>query len=248
MAVPLKYGFLALLLLILSACSKSAKNTAVNPVICPTQLQDWYNKTSEYFLQESSLENHQSIALFLKKLVGHGRSGCDNRQQTDFSSVIPEQTQPAEHGQPAISLPLDNHPSQIDSRQKLLLAHQLSFLGELYVEGVGAPLFADTASTYVKSLRAFVAQFAHLDKSKVEFYTDDLAQNILAYYRSNDQHQRLFAIFNLTYDFHPIPFPLGFMSSTKIKIWRTDDPETREFVTNQTLYLRPLSGAIVLVD
>ncbi|UTP73243.1 hypothetical protein NLG07_03095 [Alteromonas sp. LMIT006] len=51
----------------------------------------------------------------------------------------------------------------------------------------------------------------------------------------------------MSFDTHQIPFPLGFMSSTKVSIWHSDTEEFATFVTQRPLSIQPLTLVIVKV-
>jgi hypothetical protein len=75
----------------------------------------------------------------------------------------------------------------------------------------------------------------------------DDEKKLLAYQRTNEQGHRVYVAFNMSFDTHPLPLPLGFMASTKIKLWQTDVPVAKTFVTQQPISMRPFSAAIVVI-
>lgn len=79
-----------------------------------------------------------------------------------------------------------------------------------------------------------------------EVYQVDKAKGILGYvYKTPDT--RFYVIVNLSYDTHQIPFPLGFMSSTKVSVWHSDTKAFTTFVTQGPLSIQPLTMVIVQV-
>jgi hypothetical protein len=79
-----------------------------------------------------------------------------------------------------------------------------------------------------------------------EVYVEAPQKGIIGYhFRHPDK--RVYVILNLSYDHHEVPFPLGFMTSTKISIWQTDAPQFETFVTQQPLSIRPRTAIVVVV-
>lgn len=77
-------------------------------------------------------------------------------------------------------------------------------------------------------------------------YLTDVENQLLGYeIRTNDA--RIYVILNFSYDVHSLPFPLGFMSSTKVQLWRTDSQQIETFVTQWPLSVTGMSAVIVVV-
>ena len=81
----------------------------------------------------------------------------------------------------------------------------------------------------------------------IDYYEMDDEKKLLAYQRTNEQGHRVYVAFNMSFDTHPLQLPLGFMASTKIKLWQTDVPVAKTFVTQQPISMRPFSAAIVVI-
>ncbi len=79
-----------------------------------------------------------------------------------------------------------------------------------------------------------------------EIYQLDETKQLLGYvYKTSNA--RCYVIVNLSFDTHQIPFPLGFMSSTKVSIWHSDTEEFATFVMQRPLSIQPLTLVIVKV-
>jgi hypothetical protein len=79
-----------------------------------------------------------------------------------------------------------------------------------------------------------------------EIYQLDETKQLLGYVYKTP-NARVYVIVNLSFDTHQIPFPLGFMSSTKVSIWHSDTEEFATFVTQRPLSIQPLTLVIVKV-
>lgn len=86
-----------------------------------------------------------------------------------------------------------------------------------------------------------------LVNGKLEYYTADDDKSVLAYLRTNENGERVYVAFNLSFDTHPMPLPLGFMASTKVSLWQSDAPEIKTFVTQQPISMRPMTASIVII-
>jgi hypothetical protein len=97
------------------------------------------------------------------------------------------------------------------------------------------------------SLKELRDTYSGITTGIFRIYTADQDTQLLAYeIRSEDA--RIYVAINFSYDMYELPLPLGFMASTKIKLWRTDAPELNAFVTRGPLSIRAMTAAIVIVD
>ena len=78
------------------------------------------------------------------------------------------------------------------------------------------------------------------------YHTDEMRQ-LLAFSVTTEE-RRIYAAVNLSYDTHEMPLPLGFMASTKVKLWKSDAVELSEFVTQGPLSIAAFSTALVILD
>jgi hypothetical protein len=79
-----------------------------------------------------------------------------------------------------------------------------------------------------------------------ELYVENSDSGIVGYYFRHPD-KRIYIIVNLSFDHHEVPFPLGFMTSTKVSIWQTDAPQFETFVTQRPLSIRPRTAIVVIV-
>ena len=78
------------------------------------------------------------------------------------------------------------------------------------------------------------------------YHTDEMRQ-LLAFSVTTEE-RRIYAAVNLSYDTHEMPLPLGFMASTKVKLWKSDAGELSEFVTQGPLSIAAFSTALVILE
>jgi hypothetical protein len=90
----------------------------------------------------------------------------------------------------------------------------------------------------------FGASLQHLPK----VYYANNEEKLFAYQKQDKGGARFYVVFNFSFDIQTMPLPLGFMRSTKIKLWQTDSSQIESFVTDQPLMIRPFSAAIVIVE
>ncbi len=105
----------------------------------------------------------------------------------------------------------------------------------------------NTMSTEVLTLTSFIEQYGQLDSADMRIYEVDVANQLFAY-ELRFEDARAYVMYNFSFDTHPLPLPLGFMASTKVTLYRTDNPEFKRFVTNGPLSITYHSGVVVIVD
>ncbi|WP_394224216.1 hypothetical protein [Alteromonas gracilis] len=82
---------------------------------------------------------------------------------------------------------------------------------------------------------------------KFEVYYFDEQKQLLGFSVTED-NLRIYAAVNFSYDMHEMPLPLGFMASTKVKLWKSDSGEINEFVTQGSLSISAFSTAVIILD
>ena len=105
----------------------------------------------------------------------------------------------------------------------------------------------NTMGTEVLTLSAFIEQYGPLSSANMRIYEVDVANQLFAY-ELRFEDARAYVMYNFSFDTHPLPLPLGFMASTKVTLYRTDNPEFKRFVTNGPLSITYHSGVVVIVD
>ncbi|OJF69987.1 hypothetical protein BK026_15060 [Alteromonas sp. V450] len=118
-----------------------------------------------------------------------------------------------------MTLPLD--------KESALLLHNFALQKNTALELTEA-LKADAAGTF---------NVYHLDEIK----------QLLAFSVTTEK-RRIYVAVNLSYDTHEMPLPLGFMASTKVKLWKSDAGELSEFVTQGSLSIAAFSTALVILE
>tara|TARA_A200000159_G_scaffold38356_3_gene34617 strand:- start:3798 stop:4460 length:663 start_codon:yes stop_codon:yes gene_type:complete len=104
-----------------------------------------------------------------------------------------------------------------------------------------------TLSAEALTLTAFIEQYGPLASADIRIYEVDVANQLFAYeLRLKDA--RAYVMYNFSFDTHPLPLPLGFMASTKVTLYRTDNPQPKRFVTSGPLSITYHSAVVVVVD
>ena len=104
-----------------------------------------------------------------------------------------------------------------------------------------------TLSAEALTLTAFIEQYGPLASADMRVYEVDVANQLFAY-ELRFKDARAYVMYNFSFDTHPLPLPLGFMASTKVTLYRTDNPQPRRFVTSGPLSITYHSAVIVVVD
>ncbi len=104
-----------------------------------------------------------------------------------------------------------------------------------------------TLSAEALTLTAFIEQYGPLASADIRIYEVDVANQLFAY-ELRFKDARAYVMYNFSFDTHPLPLPLGFMASTKVTLYRTDNPQPRRFVTSGPLSITYHSAVIVVVD
>ena len=100
---------------------------------------------------------------------------------------------------------------------------------------------------FYQSLTQLRAQNPVLVDGKTDYYHADDDNQVLAYARTNEAGERIYVAFNMDFKVQPMPLPLGFMADTKVKLWQSDAPDIREFVTQQPISMRPFTASVVII-
>ena len=106
---------------------------------------------------------------------------------------------------------------------------------------------SNTMSADVLTLTSFIEQYDPLARADMRIYEVDVANQLFAY-ELRFEDARAYVMYNFSFDTHPLPLPLGFMASTKVTLYRTDNPEFKRFVTSGPLSITYHSSVVVIVD
>ncbi|MEM0912286.1 MAG: DUF3459 domain-containing protein, partial [Pseudomonadota bacterium] len=140
-----------------------------------------------------------------------------------------------------------NHDKETHARAKAFLAFQFTQPGAPIIS-VGDVVKSDKSLvTFYQSLIALRKSYPLLTDGKVSFYEMDDENNVLAYARENKDGERIYIAFNMSSKSLKMPTPLGFMSSTKVRVWQSNFPKLREFVTQGPITMRPLTATIMII-
>lgn len=99
---------------------------------------------------------------------------------------------------------------------------------------------------YLQSLSKLAQMYPAFHKGRTEIYAADNEKKLLAFSRIYKK-TRVFIAVNLSFETHEIPLPFGFMSSTKVLMWESDNIQIREFVTQSGISILPYTSAIIIV-
>ena len=97
------------------------------------------------------------------------------------------------------------------------------------------------------TLTSFIEQYGPLSTAEMRIYEADVANKVFAY-ELRFENARIYVMYNFSFDTHPLPLPLGFMASTKVTLYRTDNPKFKRFVTSGPLSITYHSAVVVIVD
>lgn len=143
-----------------------------------------------------------------------------------------------------------DHPSALERRKRFMMMralHIASYWSADLAEGILSNGEYETGGgEFSAQLLGLQQQMPALTKGALSFYDSRPEAGIFAYQRVWGS-QRVYVVFNLSFDSQVLPLPHGFMSSTKVSVWRTDDQALRRFVTSSPLQIRGLSGVVVAV-
>ena len=87
-----------------------------------------------------------------------------------------------------------------------------------------------------------------IHEGKMEWYAVDDQAGVVAYRLTNDQQQHVLVAINVSDQHHELPLPFGFMADSKIRLWASYAPETRELVTSKPVALPARSAVVVIRD
>lgn len=99
----------------------------------------------------------------------------------------------------------------------------------------------------IDKLTSFIEQYGPLTAADMRIYEVDVTNKLFAY-ELRFENARVYVMYNFSFDTHPLPLPLGFMASTKVTLYRTDNPTFERFVTSGPLSITYHSAVVVIVD
>jgi len=99
----------------------------------------------------------------------------------------------------------------------------------------------------IAALTAHIQQYGPLATADMRIYEVDAANKLFAY-ELRFEDARVYVMYNFSFDTHPLPLPLGFMASTKVTLYSTDNPKFNRFVTSGPLSITYHSAVVVIVD
>jgi hypothetical protein len=227
--------------LILSACSPS--NTAKQQTLPSSThiVSPWYELSYSVFI-DNEYDNIEGFASKLSGLLGDVNSepaGMENAWLAPDVLTIEQ----ANNQQSSARSRL------FESMQKMFVAHNMASFGKTMLSVNDTSFIQQNQEwkAFIESLSQLGNMNNIFSKGEFEIYAANTTTGLFAYQRTFEG-KRAYIAFNLSFDVHEMPLPLGFMSSTKITLWQTDAPDIKQFVTSAPLAIRPFTGAIVFVN
>lgn len=193
---------------------------------------------SDNFFNANNIEN-EAVAIFEFKLPQL------NELSEPQNTVNQFVTAPCANSNIKPSGEANPNPAQIErNRMRQTLANTFLFalLGD--TETI---LALPKQNDVLQSLNNMVKTYPVFTEATAQLYDLSLEQKTFAFERKGANNVRAYIAFNLSFDVQEMPLPLGFMSSTKVTVWRSDAPELYTFVTNQAFVMPALSAIIVIV-
>lgn len=186
---------------------------------------------------------NQIRALSISHLVCDFLSKQDDARSIDELASHLSEVFSSKTPQPLPEKKIDRCDKKLNDKESSLLSTMFITLSldEAYLEILKYfNLEAKSVSELVKALGNSVA-------SSFDIYYTDEKKQLLGFSVEKDD-KRIYVVVNFSYDMHDLPLPLGFMASTKIKLWKSDSGEVDEFVTQGPLSIDLLSTAVIIVD
>jgi hypothetical protein len=98
----------------------------------------------------------------------------------------------------------------------------------------------------INSLRQLRNNYPELLNGQIEAYYANNETKVMAYSLQHGNN-RAYVAFNFSFNIQEMPLPFGFMASTKVTVWQSDDLRTSTFVTQQKLMVPAFTAMIVFV-
>jgi glycosidase len=217
-------------------------------------IEAWYRTAETFFLADKTSPDIVEFAEQLQMLtVGYDSAVTTNLAHHDKQT---KQSTSLTFAKDSIVL-LDNAkalnqlPAKIDLIEKhiqLFWAHQVSFYGSVFLSDEDQQRVETNAEykNYIASLSELALRYPAFHKGSIEIYEADNERRLFAFSRTYKK-TRVFIATNLSFETHEMPLPFGFMSSTKVVMWESDNTNIREFVTQSAIAILPFTTAIIIV-
>jgi hypothetical protein len=236
--------------------------TACMPVTTPDttakldldNIESWYNSAATFFLDDNANPNIVKFAEQLQTLI----VGSDRSVTNDWALNEKQKEQSPSSNFASDSIVLLNNakasnqlPAKIDLLEKhiqLFWAHQFSFYGDVFLSDNDQQYIETHVKykNYLQSLSELALRYPAFQKGSIKIYAADNERRLFAFSRTY-KRTRVFIATNLSFETHEMPLPFGFMSSTKVVMWESDNIKIREFVTQSAISILPFTTAIIIV-
>jgi hypothetical protein len=214
----------------------------------------WYSTAETFFLTDNANPNIVDFAEQLQILIV--ASGSAKTSVSALHDKQNKQSPSLTFANDSIAL-LDNAkalnqlPAKIDLLEKhiqLFWAHQVTFSGRVFLSADDHQRVEtnEKYKNYIASLSELALRYPAFHKGSIEIYEADNERRLFAFSRTYKK-TRVFIATNLSFETHEMPLPFGFMSSTKVVMWESDNTNIREFVTQSAIAILPFTTAIIIV-
>ena len=105
----------------------------------------------------------------------------------------------------------------------------------------------ESSDSYKDNLAALSLAFGDFSAAQMQWYFIDEESQVMAFQRISED-KRAYIAFSFSFDNQQMPFPFGFMNSTKMSVWHDKSSTINTFVSNGALSLPSLSVMVVIVD
>ena len=236
--------------LLLAACLP-VQTPDTNATLHKDNIEPWYKNAESFFLNSNNNQSTVEFAEQLQALVADPGAALTtelaNQAQPNLPYTFTNDSIALLHNAKA----LEQVPAKIDLLEKkihLFWAHQFGFYGDVFLSENDQQHIENNSeyTEYLQSLSKLAQMYPAFHEGRTEIYAADNEKKLLAFSRIYKK-TRVFIAVNLSFETHEMPLPFGFMSSTKVLMWESDNIQIREFVTQSGISILPYTSAIIIV-
>ena len=232
------------------ACSKQVDEPAFSKILSE-QNKYWESLAKQTFLNSDNHNKLSELVTVTESLFDEATEVMNNKvdNQNGFSATI---NMFDHHIGNVYSQKSEATIERLDALARMLIVHQTSSLGKTRFNITEQEfLSSETANNtefkqFLSGLQNFTEQNPVFQRGDFGWYFVDEKTHVMAYQRRLE-NTRAYIAFNFSFDTVDMPFPFGFMNSTKITLWQSDTNIIESFVTKGRVSLRPYTVNIVIV-
>ena len=236
--------------LLLAACLP-VQTPDTSATLHKDNIEPWYKNAESFFLNSNNNQSTVEFAEQLQALVADPGAALTtelaNQAQPNLPYTFTNDSIALLHNAKA----LEQVPAKIDLLEKkihLFWAHQFGFYGDVFLSENDQQHIENNSeyTEYLQSLSKLAQMYPAFHQGRTEIYAAANEKKLLAFSRIYKK-TRVFIAVNLSFETHEMPLPFGFMSSTKVLMWESDNIQIREFVTQSGISILPYTSAIIIV-